>query len=183
MQVRYTDTTEKAMPTRESSDGQGTPASEAGGDQVAETLEIESQYDTSTNQSKSQGADGDRQNAGATVGGAVTPVSQDDMLNGYGPSDYGNAQAMILLFGEQFLYSPVFGWMEYSGMHWQAGAEASVKRAAIATLEARGVAAVKLRTNKYPKSGDEILRATTPNERRGLWCMRLFCSYLHERDA
>jgi putative DNA primase/helicase len=60
-----------------------------------------------------------------------------------GHSDEGNAQAVKLLYGDEFLFVTGLGWMRWTGTHWEAkGAEAALDRAIVDTLKKRRVQAI-----------------------------------------
>jgi len=62
----------------------------------------------------------------------------NETLNYLGSHDEGNAQAMKLLHGHSFCFCDAYGWMHYTGTHWERqGAEGRLERAIIATLKRR----------------------------------------------
>src|SRR5437588_6689331 len=69
----------------------------------------------------------------------LTPQTTADPL-AYAADDNGNAEAMLALYPDQFIYSPAFGWLTYTGTYWKTGADALVAQAAIATLKSRRIA-------------------------------------------
>ncbi|HEV2461552.1 MAG TPA: phage/plasmid primase, P4 family, partial [Ktedonobacterales bacterium] len=103
-------------------------------------------------------------------------------LLAFGADDNGNAEAMRVLYGDQFIYSSAFGWLGWTGTHWKAGADAAMVRAAIQTLKCRRSAAVAAQT-PGKRNLEDIIRATTPNEHRIRGCTTLFRAYVTEPDA
>jgi putative DNA primase/helicase len=66
-----------------------------------------------------------------------------DILLGETADDDGNAKCAYALFGSDFLYCDAYGWMYWSGTHWQSDeAEAKIDRALFAMLKQRRMAAV-----------------------------------------
>ena len=64
------------------------------------------------------------------------------VLLGETADDDGNAKCAYALFGRDFLYAEAYGWMHWTGTHWQADeGEAHIDRALFAVLKQRRIAA------------------------------------------
>lgn len=87
----------------------------------------------------------------------------NDKLLCKGSSDEGNAQCVYLLYGQQFLYCDAYGWLHWSGTHWERdGAEATLERHIVSALLQRRQAAVRLNnepTNKAAKPSATNVRS------------------------
>ncbi len=103
-----------------------------------------------------------------------TQAATPDLL-GKDADDAGNAQFMHRLYGEQFLFCPAFGWLEWTGAHWKAGADAAVERVAVNALRRRRHLAVDT-------GHEEIVRATKGNLSRVRGCVELFRVLVTEPD-
>ena len=69
---------------------------------------------------------------------------QEQMLLSFDADDEGNAQGLNYLHGDRFLYCEAYGWMYYTGTHWERDkAEAKLERAIVDTLQRRRLAAVQ----------------------------------------
>lgn len=102
--------------------------------------------------------------------------SEAQALLRFSADDKGNAEAMRLLYGRELLYSPVYGWMQWSETHWRAVPDAIVMRYVIAALTRRRHAAVD--------AGNEtIVKVTAGSHARVRGCMALFMAYVIEPDA
>jgi len=78
------------------------------------------------------------------------------------PSDEGNAQSVAMLYSEQFLWCEAYGWLAYTGTHWNRElAESSLDRAVVGTLLTRRQAAVLSQREYIVK----VTRATATNVR------------------
>jgi putative DNA primase/helicase len=97
-------------------------------------------------------------------------------LLGKEADDAGNAQFMHRFYGERFLYCPAFGWLEWVGTHWRAGADALVVRAAVNSLRRRRHLAVDA-------MAEEIVRTTRANGQRVSACVQLFRALVTEPDV
>jgi putative DNA primase/helicase len=113
-----------------------------------------------------------------TVAGVARPIAGVTPVNllAFDADDNGNAEAMGLLYGESFIYSPAFGWLAWTGTHWRAGADAAVTLATIQLLKRRRHAAVDAQR-------EDIVKATTPNDHRIRACVAIFHAYVTEPDA
>ena len=70
-----------------------------------------------------------------------------------GTEDEGNAQAFKIVYGEKFLYVEQFGWMFWTGTHWDdEGAEAALDRAIVDVLKRRRKAAVDAQNEAVVKA-------------------------------
>src|SRR5258708_27473050 len=117
---------------------------------------------------------GDQQTA-EVIADQAAPVNALDLL-AFDADDNGNAEAMRLLYGERFIYNPAFGWLGWTGTHWQADADAVVTLAAIETLKRRRHAAVDAQR-------EDIVKAAVPNDHRIRACATNFRAYVTEVDA
>jgi putative DNA primase/helicase len=115
------------------------------------------------------------QQAATVIADQAAPVTGPDLL-AFDADDNGNAEAMRLLYGEHFIYSPAFGWLAWTGTHWRAGADAAVLLAAVKTLKRRRHAAVEAQR-------EDIVKATISNDHRVKGCLTLFQAYVTEADA
>lgn len=97
----------------------------------------------------------------------------DKALLRFSADDNGNAEAMRLIYGREFLYSPVYGWMHWAETHWQVVPEASVMRYVILALKRRRHAAVDA-------GMEAIVKATVCNHARVRGCLALFMAYVIE---
>jgi len=71
-------------------------------------------------------------------------VDDDDYLLTQTADDEGNAQCTHRRFGGGFMHTAAYGWMHYTGTHWESGAaEYLVNGAIVDTLKARRVAAAQ----------------------------------------
>lgn len=71
--------------------------------------------------------------------------------------DLGNALCVTRRHPGRFLYTDAFGWLTFTGTHWNAEtAEAQVHAAIVDTLKARAIAAVRA-------ENDKLLQASTPS--------------------
>jgi putative DNA primase/helicase len=106
-----------------------------------------------------------------------TPGEVDDaaLLEG-APDDNGNAQAMVKLYGQQFLYSPAYGWLEWVETHWRRTPEQVVQRCAIDTLLRRRLAAVRAQN-------EPITKTSSGAHSRVTGCVALFKAYVVEPDV
>lgn len=90
--------------------------------------------------------------------------------------DNGNAEAMYRLFGREYLYTPAYGWLRYTGTHWTDEPEPLVAKKAIIALKRRRHAAVDA-------DNETIIKATKADKSRVLGCLTLFKSYVIEPDV
>jgi putative DNA primase/helicase len=89
-------------------------------------------------------------------------------LCSFDADDAGNADAMYALYGQDFLYCPSIGWMQYNGTHWRLDADgASARKASVSTLRRRRIAAVK-------DDRELIVKASKPSDRNVSGCLALF---------
>lgn len=89
-------------------------------------------------------------------------------LAAFPPNDEGNAQAVLLLYGDVFLYCDAYGWLYWTGTHWRMeGAEDQVRAAVTETMKLRQIAAVKL-------GKDQVIRAAKPNWSTVKNCIEMF---------
>ena len=74
-----------------------------------------------------------------------------------GADDEGNAQLMHRLYGDQFLHCEAYGWLAWTGTHWERiGAESRLERAVVDALKRRRAAAVEI-------SNEHVIRAAKPS--------------------
>lgn len=86
-----------------------------------------------------------------------TPSSIDDLLVQYTPDDWGNAQSVFLLYGQEFGYCETHGYLHYNGKFWETeGAEAHLTKAIVDTLIRRRIVAVR-------KQNEAIVKVTRPD--------------------
>lgn len=79
-------------------------------------------------------------------------------------SDEGNAQCINRLYPGHFLYNDAFGWLHWTGSHWdQEGAEAALDRATVVTLLSRIEAASQPDTFE---EGGKLRKFCLPNKGR-----------------
>ena len=82
-----------------------------------------------------------------------SPAKVNSKLLCRGVDDEGNAEAVHLLYGNQFVFCDVYGWLHWCGTHWQRhGAERKLERAVVETLIRRRKAAVALGNEGIVKS-------------------------------
>ena len=112
----------------------------------------------------------DEDNAYAAAGADIAAV-----MLGETADDDGNAKCAYALFGRDFLYCDAYGWMHWTGTHWQGDeAEAKIDRALFAMLKQRRLAAVA--------AGKEALvKVTTGTSRRMRDCKTAFRSLVVAR--
>jgi len=115
----------------------------------------------------------------ANGNGSASKSPPDDdiagILLGETTDDDGNAKCALALFGKEFLYCDAYGWMHWTGTHWQSDeAEAMIDRALFAMLKQRRLAAVA--------AGKEaIVKATGGTSRRMRDCKTAFRSLITAR--
>lgn len=94
----------------------------------------------------------------------------DAILGEQSPDDEGNALCLLALFPNQFCYSAAFGWMYWTGTHWeQDSADAHIDSAVIATLKQRRLLAVMI-------GKEAVVKATIGNAGRLEGCKRMLKS-------
>lgn len=108
---------------------------------------------------------------GHSDGNSTTPPtakSDTDFLCEFTADDAGNGDAMLALFGKQFLWCSSRGWFRDTGTHWELDTDgAEVKKKAVETLRKRRHAAVD--------AGDEaIIKCTKGDEGRVNGCVSRF---------
>lgn len=82
--------------------------------------------------------------------------------------DAGNGDAMLYLFGKQFLYCGTWGWLVYNGTHWEVDSEgAEVKKRSVDTLRQRRHSAVDA-------DKEAIVKVTKADDRRVNGCLNRF---------
>ena len=92
----------------------------------------------------------------------------DQMLCSFDPDDSGNGDAMLALFGLDFLWCSARGWFRYTGTHWELDADGSqVKRKAVETLRRRRHAAVDAEK-------EAIVKCTKADESKVNGCVSRF---------
>lgn len=102
------------------------------------------------------GGGGTGGNAGGS-GPQPQPPSDDQFLLAQGANDEGNAQSVYRLHGQHFLFTPAYGYLLYTGSHWETdGAEAALTDAVVNTLERRALLALR-------SGNDVLLRAAKPS--------------------
>lgn len=83
----------------------------------------------------------------------------DKRLMKFSADDYGNADAIQLLHGANYRHCEAFGWMRYTGTHWEHdGAEQAFANAAAETLVIR-------RQTALDSANDAVLNAAKPSTR------------------
>jgi P4 family phage/plasmid primase-like protien len=92
-----------------------------------------------------------------------------------GADDNGNATAMWRIYGRDFLFSPAYNWLAWTGTHWKMVPEQIVQQKAIKLLLRREIAATQ-----GGKQYEEIARAAVPSSAHVASCMKLFGSYVIE---
>ena len=118
------------------------------------------------------------QAAVAGMVGSKAPAPPPYLLT-LGISDEDNAECVNRRYAGQFLHNDAFGWMCYTGTHWEReGAEAKVDRAIVDTLIARGVAAFK---SGSPQAHADLIRKCIPNNAKvqgakALLQSKVYCS-------
>ena len=98
--------------------------------------------------------------------------TEDDpyILSSGGADDEGNASMMYRLYGDQFLHCDAYGWLHWSGSHWErTGAEDLLIRAIVDTLIRRRVAATTL-------SNEHVIKSSKPSATNVRSCKYLFQS-------
>lgn len=81
----------------------------------------------------------------------------DDYLLREDRGDLGNAVCTARRHAGRFLYTDAFGWLAFTGTHWNTEtAEAQVHAAIVDTLKARSIAAIRA-------ENDKLLQASTPS--------------------
>ena len=105
------------------------------------------------------------------------PPDDDDsaLLKGE-PDDNGNAETMYRLYGREILFTPAYGWLRWTGTHWQDVPEAIVQQHAITTLKRRRHAAVEA-------DAEAIIKTTKADKSRVQGCLTLFKSYVIEPNV
>jgi putative DNA primase/helicase len=89
--------------------------------------------------------------------------------------DEGNAQCVRLLFGEEFRYCEAYGYLHWTGTHWQTdGAEDALDRAIVYTLKQRRILAAR-------QALEHIVKAATPSARNVRDAKYLFRSLVTSR--
>lgn len=105
---------------------------------------------------------------GNNGGSAPTTTSGDSYLCDFTPDDAGNGDAMLALFGDDFLYCSSRGWFAHTGTHWQLDPDAAeVKKKAVETLRKRRHAAVDA-------GMEAIIKCTKGDEGRVNGCVSRF---------
>jgi putative DNA primase/helicase len=95
----------------------------------------------------------------------------------HGPEDEGNAQTVAELHGNEFLHVAAYGWMYWTGTHWEReGAETLLDRAIVETLKLRRAAAVLAEQ-------EAIVKAAKPSAYRVRGCKYLVTSILRANVA
>jgi putative DNA primase/helicase len=85
------------------------------------------------------------------------PTGQVPNLLGYDADDEGNARAIRALHGQHYVYCGAYGWMYYTGTHWEReNAEVYLERATSETLRMRRVQAVQAHR-------EDLVAASKPN--------------------
>ncbi len=85
-----------------------------------------------------------------------------------GADDEGNAQCVVHLYAQRFLYCPAYGWMQYAGSHWARNHKGlALDRAIVDTLESRhrlalqaermAIAKVTTRSSRRVRAAKELL--------------------------
>jgi putative DNA primase/helicase len=105
----------------------------------------------------------------------LTKPKKIDLLS-FGADDNGNAECMKALHGEELIYCPAYGWMHYTGTHWERTSDATAYRLAIDTL--------KRRMQSANNQGDtEIQKKCIQDERRISGCVTLYKKLATIEDA
>lgn len=93
-----------------------------------------------------------------TPGDTAPPddLARPDLLP-FPAADEGNAQAVLLLHGDEYLYTNELGWLWYNGKHWGGkGSDEHLNRAIVATL-------IERRTQGVAAELEPIVQATKPS--------------------
>lgn len=99
-----------------------------------------------------------------------TPDTPD--LLPYPAADEGNAQAFLLLHGNEYLYTNELGWLYYNGKYWAAkGGDERLNRAIVATL-------IERRTQAVGADLEPIVKATKPSANNVRNCKYMLQSLL-----
>ena len=99
---------------------------------------------------------------------ASAQMSIDDLLVNYSPDDWGNTQAVYLLYGQDFIYCPTHGYLHYNGKYWETeGAEAHLTQAVVDTL-------IRRRTIAVARSAEAVVKVTKPDANKVQNCIYFF---------
>lgn len=91
------------------------------------------------------------------------PAKLEKFLMSAGLSDNANAECIIRLYPNQFLYCPAYGWMRYTNGYWTGdGAEAELDKAVVETLRRR-MAATSTSANYDDPIGSAVRRFCVAN--------------------
>lgn len=105
----------------------------------------------------------------------VNPSPQlpiDDLLLQYSPDDSGNARAVFLLYGAEFVFCKSHGFLHYNGKYWNTeGAEAALVRAIEDTL-------IRRRTLAVQRNLEAVVKASRPMASIVQNCLYLFKSLI-----
>lgn len=103
----------------------------------------------------------------------TTPDHEKQLLE-FSPDDEGNAQSVMLLYGDEILYTDAYGDMVYTGTHWETKlATPKINRAIIETFKARGKIAFANATQDDPKKALIAASRLTANNRNSTKAMLL----------
>lgn len=103
---------------------------------------------------------------------AHTPSVLDIELLNYSADDAGNAKAMYRLYKDKTLYSPAYGWMRWTGTHWQRVSNAIAIRLAMRTLIKRRLIAVE--AGKH----EDVVKASKPDSKNINGCIQIFKAHV-----
>lgn len=115
---------------------------------------------------------------GQTNGQAPPQMPQqtniDDLLLNFSADDWGNAQAVYLLHGQDFIFCSAYEYLHYNGKFWEAeSAEPLLIQSIVNALIRRRVIAVQ-------HTADALVKATKPTATNVRNCMYLFKSLIEE---
>jgi len=107
--------------------------------------------------------------------GQKRPTPSDN-VQAIDANDTGNAEYMKELYGDELIYCPSYGWMDYIGTHWQAVSDAKAYRLATATLRKRCHIALK-------QNNIDLVRASIPTRDKIAACVSLYQRLAMVEDA
>jgi P4 family phage/plasmid primase-like protien len=117
----------------------------------------------------------------STAGKGQGLSAQEQTLLSFDADDEGNVQGLKYLYGDRFLHCEAYGWMYYTGTHWEREkAEAKLERAIVDTLQRRRLAAVQA-------GNESLVKAAKPSAHHVRSAKYLLTSLLavsvHDLDA
>jgi putative DNA primase/helicase len=90
-----------------------------------------------------------------------------NLVTDFEPDDNGNAECMKYLHGEELIYCSAYGWMQYSGTHWERTSDAAAYLFAIDTLKRRMQSANN-------QGAPDVQKKCIQDERRIAQCVKLY---------